>query len=169
MSIGNGVTSIGNWAFSGCSNLDYLAFGKNVQSIGQEAFRDCTNLTMLFSQAVTPPACGTQALDDINKWNCTLYVPSESMAAYQSASQWKDFFFINEIPTGIDEVNADVPAFEITAGGILLTNAEGKTIAVYTTSGALVEKIDAYDGEEIVLDKGVYIVRVGGKAVKVKL
>jgi hypothetical protein len=169
VSIGNGVTSIGKWAFSGCSNLDYFAFGKNVQSIGGEAFSDCTNLTMLISQAVTPPTCGTQALDDINKWNCTLYVPLESMVMYQSANQWKDFFFINEIPTGIDEVNADVPTFEITAGGILFTNAEGKTVAIYSTSGALVEKIDCYDGEDIILGKGVYIVRVGGKAVKVKL
>ena len=124
---------------------------------------------MLISQAVAPPTCGTQALDDINKWNCTLYVPSESMMDYQTANQWKDFFFINEIPTGIDDVHADVPTFEITAGGILLTNAEGKTVAIYSTSGALVEKIDAYAGEEIALDKGVYIVRVGGKAVKVKL
>ena len=169
VSIGNGVTSIGKWAFSGCSNLDYFAFGKNVQSIGGEAFSDCTNLTMLISQAVTPPTCGTQALDDINKWNCTLYVPLESMVVYQSANQWKDFFFINEIPTGIDEVNADVPTFEITAGGILFTAAEGKAITIYSTNGALVEKIDCYDGEEIMLDRGVYIVRVGGKAVKVKL
>ena len=42
-------------------------------------------------------------------------------------------------------------------------------VAVYTTSGALVEKINAYAGEEITLDKGVYIIRVGNKAVKIKL
>ena len=169
VSIGNGVTSIGKWAFSGCSNLDYFAFGKNVQSIGEEAFSDCTNLTMLISQAVAPPTCGTQALDDINKWNCTLYVPSESMMDYQAANQWKDFFFINEIPTGIDDVHADVPTFEITAGGIQFTAAEGKAVTIYSTSGALVEKIDCYDGEEIVLDRGVYIVRVGNKTIKVKM
>jgi hypothetical protein len=42
-------------------------------------------------------------------------------------------------------------------------------VAVYSTGGALVEKIDCYAGEEITLDKGVYILRVGGKTVKVKL
>lgn len=52
---------------------------------------------------------------------------------------------------------------------ISATAAEGKEVAVYTASGALVEKIDSYDGEEIMLDKGVYIVRVGNKAVKIKL
>jgi hypothetical protein len=69
--------------------------------------------------------------------------------------------------TGIGSV--DAPAFEITAGGIQFTAAEGKAVAIYTAGGALVEKIDSYAGEEITLDKGVYIICVGDKAVKVRL
>lgn len=42
-----------------------------------------------------PPTCGSQALDDINKWNCELIVPPSSIEAYQKANQWKEFFFIN--------------------------------------------------------------------------
>lgn len=94
--IGDGVTSIGDWAFSGCANLDYFAFGSNVKTIGKEAFSDCTAVTKLISHAQTPPVCGTQALDDINKWNCTLNVPVGYLSAYQAADQWKDFFFIEE-------------------------------------------------------------------------
>ncbi|MBO4403137.1 MAG: insulinase family protein, partial [Bacteroidales bacterium] len=74
VSIGDGVERIGDWAFSGCSNLDYFAFGSSVKSIGKEAFSDCTSVTKLISRAATPPTCGAQALDDINKWNCTLLV-----------------------------------------------------------------------------------------------
>ena len=99
VSIGNGVKKIGNWAFSGCSALDYFAFGNSVQSIGEEAFSDCNNVTKLISSASTPPVCGTQALDDINKWNCTLYVPAESYNAYLAAEQWKEFFFMESIAT----------------------------------------------------------------------
>lgn len=94
--IGNGVTSIGNWAFSGCSSLDRFSFGHSVESIGQEAFSDCTAMTRLTSLAPTPPACGSQALDDINKWLCTLYVPKGHAAGYQTAPQWKEFFFTEE-------------------------------------------------------------------------
>ena len=94
--IGNGVTTFGDWAFSGCSSLDYFSFGSSVETIGKEAFSDCTAMTSLISKAITPPTCGSQALDDINKWNCTLIVPQNCMAAYQQASQWKDFFFIEE-------------------------------------------------------------------------
>ena len=96
VTIGDGVTTIGNWAFSGCSSLDYFAFGSSVESIGQEAFSDCTAMTRLISHAATPPTCGSQALDDINKWNCTLSVPQGQMAVYQQADQWKEFFFISD-------------------------------------------------------------------------
>ena len=99
--IGNGVTKIGNWAFSGCSSLDYFSFGKSVKSIGQEAFSDCTAMTKLYSLAEIPPTCGSQALDDINKWKCTLYVPQGNIKAYQQADQWKEFFFME----GTDAIN----------------------------------------------------------------
>ena len=94
--IGDGVTTIGNWAFSGCANLDYFAFGSSLQTIGKEAFSDCTKVTKIYSKATTPPTCGDQALDDINKWTCTLSVPTGNVASYQAAEQWKEFFYINE-------------------------------------------------------------------------
>ncbi len=100
--VGENVAKIGNYAFSGCSSMESFLFGKNVESIGHEAFSDCTALTTLVTHRTTPPTCGTEALDDINKWNCTLYVPTNSLAAYQAADQWKEFFFIEEgAPTGI--------------------------------------------------------------------
>ena len=105
VTIGDGVTTIGNWAFSGCSSLDYFACGSKVANIGKEAFSDCTAMTKLISRAATPPVCGAQALDDINKWNCKLQVPEASIPAYQAADQWKDFFFIE--PTGINEIKED--------------------------------------------------------------
>ena len=104
MKIGDGVSKIGNWAFSGCSSLDLFSFGSAVQTIGQEAFSDCTNVTKLITRAATPPTCGSQALDDINKWNCKLYVPTESLSQYQQADQWKEFFFIE---AGIKNVNGN--------------------------------------------------------------
>ena len=99
--IGDGVTTIGNWAFSGCSSLDHFAFGASVTSIGQEAFSDCTAVTLIKSHAAQPPTCGTEALDDINKWDCILEVPQGCVATYQAADQWKEFFFTQE-----EDVNA---------------------------------------------------------------
>ena len=109
--IGDGVTTIGNWAFSGCSSLKYFAFGSQMATIGQEAFSDCTAIEEIISKAQTPPACGSQALEDINIFECKLYVPDGCMAAYEEADQWKNFFFKEEgegtLPQGGD--NPDGP------------------------------------------------------------
>jgi len=105
--IGNGVTTIGNWAFSGCSSLDYFEFGGSMQTIGTEAFSDCTAVTKIISHAATPPTCGSQALDDINKWNCTLIVPDGNVADYQQADQWKEFLFVEGISTDIQSFSTE--------------------------------------------------------------
>lgn len=94
--IGDGVTTIGNWAFSGCQSLKYFAFGSQVANIGQDAFSDSTAVVEISSKAQVAPICGSQALDDINKWECKLYVPDGCMATYEAAEQWKDFFFMEE-------------------------------------------------------------------------
>lgn len=103
--LGDGVKQIGNWAFSGCAKLQSFTFGSGLESIGKEAFSDCTSMTKLISEAQVPPTCGAQALEDINKWDCTLYVPASSIAAYQSADQWKDFFFVESNEGMVDDEN----------------------------------------------------------------
>jgi hypothetical protein len=43
--IPDSVTSIGNWAFQGCTGLTSVTFPSSVMSIGKKAFFDCTTLT----------------------------------------------------------------------------------------------------------------------------
>lgn len=95
--IGDGVKSIGNYAFSGCSSLKSFSFGNKMESIGIEAFSDCATLVSITSNAIVPPICGANALDDINKWSCVLKVPQNYKIAYQAADQWKEFFFIEDV------------------------------------------------------------------------
>ena len=45
LTIGNSVTSIGDWAFSGCSGLTSVTIGNSVTSIGYEAFYGCSGFT----------------------------------------------------------------------------------------------------------------------------
>lgn len=172
LKIGNGVTTIGNWAFSGCSSLDYFSAGSHVESIGKEAFSDCTGLTKYYSFSVVPPTCGDQALDDINKWECTLYVPNESSDEYQAASQWKDFFFVEEMDDAADisDIESDASPISIEARDGVIT-IKGKRpqdlVSIYNSQGGLVEATTA---DTITLSQhGIFIVRIGNYTQKIIL
>jgi len=122
---GDGVTRIGNRAFSGCSAMTSYSSGYNVETIGDDAFSDCTALTSFTSHAATPPVCGNQALDDINKWECALHVPAESMDDYKLAPQWKDFFFIEEMGAILTaEIRLNETEVSINEGKTFLLTAE---------------------------------------------
>ena len=108
VTIGNGIEEIGDYAFSGCASLESFSFGTGLKTIGGEAFSDCTAMTRLVAKTHEPPICGSQALDDINKSECKLYVPVGCEDAYKAADQWKDFFFIEgSIGTGIEKIEKD--------------------------------------------------------------
>lgn len=92
--LGDNVTIIGKFAFSGCSAMESFIVGKSITKLNENAFSDCTGLKNFTTEAVTPPECGSQALQDIDKWKCTLHVPDESVDLYKTASQWKNFLFI---------------------------------------------------------------------------
>lgn len=47
VTIADSITTIGNYAFSGCSGLTSVSIGDSVTSIGAVAFKGCTNLTSI--------------------------------------------------------------------------------------------------------------------------
>ena len=151
--IGDGVTSFGDWAFSGCTSLKSLSFGSQLQSIGKEAFSDCTSVTQIVSKTATPPSCSDQALDDINKWDCTLVVPEGSLTAYQGAEQWKQFFFIVEGTGSGDEPDPEIKK----CAKPTISYANGKLTFNCETEGAICQSsikdtdIRSYSDNEVQL------------------
>ena len=143
------VEYIGNNAFSGCTNLQKVYIGNSVKAIGQEAFSDCINITQVSSEAVVPPTCGINALDDINKRNCKLFVPKANINAYKQAPEWNDFLLIEGSTTGITNT---------------VYNNSGLA-DVYTIDGT--KRLSKASTDEInALPKGVYI--VNGKKIIIK-
>ena len=171
--LGDGIETIGNYAFSGCSALDSFSFGYSVTAIGEEAFSDCTAMTRLQSRAEVPPLCGNQALDDINKWTCELFVPAKSLDAYKAAEQWKEFFFITgedyDKPGSVEDAVSENGGVYVATyrDSIEITGADNAIITVYNTNGQLI-----YSGTDTVINvqsKGIYIVHVSGQTFKVIL
>ena len=89
--IPNSVTSIGYYAFYGCSGLTELTLPDSVASIGDGAFICCSDLSKITSLAEIPPVCGSGVFDRVNKTNCELIVLEGSVAAYKQAEVWNEF------------------------------------------------------------------------------
>ena len=159
--MGDGITEIKDRAFSGCASLNYFLIGTNVNTIGEEAFSDCVSMARFYSLSAQPPVCGNQALDDINKWDCTLYVPSQSIDLYQTSSQWKDFLFIK------DASNIEVASIALNTSELILkvgqsyklttivspTNATNPSLS-WTSSDHTVAEVST-DGTVTALNVGV--------------
>uniref|UniRef100_UPI003FEFD22E leucine-rich repeat protein n=1 Tax=Candidatus Limisoma sp. TaxID=3076476 RepID=UPI003FEFD22E len=86
-----GITSIGYYAFYGCSGLTELTLPDSVASIGDGAFICCSDLSKITSLAEIPPVCGSGVFDRVNKTNCELIVPIVSVTAYKQAEVWNEF------------------------------------------------------------------------------
>jgi hypothetical protein len=113
ITIPDNVTSIGEWAFGDCSNLTNVTIPDSVTSIGRSAFSDCSNLTSvtigkgvtnigrdafgswgrrdftITIKATTPPTLDEDIMDANSV--TAIYVPSDSVDAYKSASGWSDY------------------------------------------------------------------------------
>ncbi len=94
------LSTIGDSAFTYCLGLGSIVLPVQLSSIGNYAFQSCTNLTSITVKASNPVNLSNRqgVFNNINKTTCILKVPFGSKAAYQAASQWKDFLTIEEQP-----------------------------------------------------------------------
>ena len=90
ITIPDGVISIGYWAFHDCSSLTSIAIPESVKSIGLQAFRYCLSLENVYSKAIIPPVA-VSSVFSFNASGRKIYVPMESVDAYQSADGWCEY------------------------------------------------------------------------------
>ena len=85
--IPNSVTSIGYYAFSGCTGLTSVTIPNSVTSIGYYAFYNCSKLNSITIEATTPPYLGDEAFDSTN--DCPIIVPCDAVAVYKE--KWSGY------------------------------------------------------------------------------
>ena len=143
VTISNKVTKIGESAFDGNSSLKNVIIGKNVSQISDCAFQGCRNIRTITSLNPTPPTCGINVFGEVETEAVALIVPQESVSLYENASTWMDFWNITgKDLSGVEETlvdDVDTPAEYYNLNGVRVENPE----------------------------KGVFIKRQGGKAMKV--
>ena len=103
------VTSIGNYAFYGCTGLTSVTIGNSVTSIGDKAFYYCEGLRDIYVNWQNPLTnIGTGVFIGVDKTDCTLHVPVGTLSKYKSADVWKSFGEIKEWDAvGIENIAKD--------------------------------------------------------------
>ena len=90
ITIPDSVKSIGSQAFYFCTSLTSITIPDGVTSIGDYAFLGCNSLKEVYCKPTTPPTGGFLMFDN-NASGRKIYVPSNSVSAYKSASGWSDY------------------------------------------------------------------------------
>ena len=109
--IPNSVTSIGWAAFSDCSGLTSVVIPNSVTSIGDYAFSDCSNLASVTVESEMPPTIYNETFYNVNNSTCTLYVPYGAKDAYASTNGWSEFTNIVELEKPITEVTVTIDQY----------------------------------------------------------
>ena len=142
--IPNSVTSIGDWAFAYCSGLSSIEIPNSVTSIGDRAFYGCSSLTKITCLATNPPAIVSTTFSN---YSAELYVPAGCKSAYQSAIYWNNFN-IKEIVTlstsiALNQTTATLKATETITliATILPENATDKSVE-WSSSDETVAVVD---------------------------
>ena len=146
MAIPYSVTSIGQGSFYYCSSLTSIEIPESVKSIGNGAFDYCSSLTSITVKASTPPSLEDNVFRNTN--NCPIYVPAGSVDAYKSA--WSVYS---------DRIQAIQPSFQASYFDI---RTQGLTIQLSNQHGIYsVPLLNAVtitdDGRNQILSNGIWL------------
>ena len=154
------TTTIDDFAFWYCTNLEEVEFSPNFAAFGERAFCGSKNIKKITVKTATPveSAFVDDVFEGINRSECILMVPQGSKSAYLASPLWKDFKITEMTALAPVAWGADV-ALRTTSEGwevvnlpqeskeVRLLDLEGRLLAVATPqAGRVLFSISA--GEE---------------------
>jgi M6 family metalloprotease-like protein len=100
------LVHIQGYAFYNCNSLPEIDLPISITVIEDYAFAYCTNLQEITVHWLTPLPVSSSVFEGVNKRNCTLHIPEDSLEAYLNANVWKGFL--------------DTSDFDIDENGVLV-------------------------------------------------
>lgn len=152
--------------FHSCSKLSKVTLAASVDSIGDYAFYNNTSMSKIYSMNTVPPkAPGSKVFSGV-PMTVAVYVPSESLALYQAADGWKDFWIMGSDFSGVEDAAIENATVVVKGGNVVVEGYVGK-VQVISISGQVVKDITVNDYAEIDVPQGLYIVVTSNGAQKV--
>ena len=145
-------------------NISTIIYGDNIAEITDPV----TTASEIYLRSTTPPV--TKEWENSNYVNSILYVPQGTLAVYQNADVWKNFWDIREWDATTDVKSPTIDntdAADVSIDGkqvTVTTNNPGTRVQVYNADGVLV-----YDGKEGTVNigtPGLYIIKAGNQTKK---
>ena len=143
----------------GPTNIKTIIYGDSIAEITDPV----TTASEIYLRCTTPPV--TAEWENSNYINSILYVPQGTLAVYQNADVWKNFWDIREWNATTDVKSPTIDntdAADVSIDGkqvTVTTNNPGTRVQIYNTDGVLV-----YDGKEGTVNietPGLYIIKAG--------
>lgn len=86
----SGLTSVGQYCFVDCSQLQSIDIPAAVASISASAFANCYSLAAIHFEPTAPPTLADDTVFTDLPTTCTIYVPTGTLAAYTAAANYPD-------------------------------------------------------------------------------
>lgn len=147
----------------------------NVTDFADYKFNEVSKLDTLVSFAMTPPSIDN--ISENQKAKLKVFVPKGTLARYQAADVWKEFWNMKEYDaesSGINAVdsNEDIQVKQSADAITVLGLKDGERVSLYDLSGKEIVSAKATNGVAVfkknMTDK-IVVVRTNSEAMKVRL
>lgn len=91
ITLSNNLVSISASAFRSIMTLKNITIPGSITQIGSNAFNSCESLASVTVLASSPPTLGNGYVFSYASENLVIYVPSESVEAYKTATYWSNY------------------------------------------------------------------------------
>lgn len=158
--------------FYNCSSLEDVTFGEKIAKIdGLFVFENCDNLKQIRLESKIPPSFSRWSFSHSQLLSINIIVPDGCVDIYMQSDGWKEFLnIVDQSSAGVEDIATDSKSLlSVSCDGIFFQGESSVPLLICGIDGKCQYSGNVSPGQSIALSKGIYIVTLDGKTIKVKI